>query len=172
MNLLKRLHHRVTGLFATAAAFLFCFAVTAFAASTDTSSTTSFLSAILPPILDLAVTVLAAGGAWLVERLVRLTGVDTEAKRLDVEAKLREALHFAAENGLRFALTKAGMPTIAEPTAEIIANAIFYVTDKNPDTIRKLGVNGDALEDIIRAKWPIASLGLPLAASLSTNPAT
>lgn len=172
MTLLKRLHNRFAGLFVTAAAFLFCFAVTAFAATTETSTTTSFLSTILPPILDLAVTVLAAGGAWLVGRLVRLAGVDTEAKRLEVESKLREALHFAAENGLRFALTKAGMPTIAAPTAEIIADALFYVTDKNPDTIKKLGVNGNALEDIIRAKWPVASLGLPLAASLTTNPAT
>lgn len=172
MNVLKRLHHRVTALFVTAAAFLFCFAITAFAAPADASSTSGFLSAILPPILDLAVTVLASGGAWLVARLVRLAGVDTQAKRLDVESKLREALHFAAENGLRFALTKAGMPAIAEPTAEIIADALFYVTDKNPDTIKKLGVNGNALEDIIRAKWPVAGLGLPLAASLSTNPAT
>ncbi|MCM2291077.1 hypothetical protein NAC44_01880 [Allorhizobium sp. BGMRC 0089] len=172
MTFLKRLHHRITGLLLTAAAFLFCFAVTAFAATNEASAPTSFLSAILPPILDLAVTVLASGGAWLAARLVRLTGVDTEARRLEVEGKLREALHSAAENGLRFALTKAGMPTIAEPTADIIADALFYVTDKNPDTIRKLGVSGNILEDIIRAKWPIASLGLPLAASLSTNPAT
>lgn len=170
MNLLKRLHHRVTGLFITAAAFLFCFAVTAFAASADTSSTSGFLSAILPPILDLAVTVLASGGAWLVARLVRLAGVDTEAKRLDVENKLREALHFAAENGLRFALTRAGMPAIAQPTADIIADAMFYVTNKNPETLDKLGVTISGLEDILHAKWPIASLGLPIAASSAISP--
>jgi hypothetical protein len=170
MKLLKRLHHRVTGLFVTAAAFLFCFAVTAFAATADTSSTSGFLSAILPPILDLAVTVLATGGAWLVGRLIRLTGVDTEAKRLDVEGKLREALHFAAENGLRFALTRAGMPAIAQPTADIIADAMFYVMNKNPETLDKLGVSISGLEDIIHAKWPIASLGLPIAASSAISP--
>ncbi|MBB4954380.1 hypothetical protein H4S14_004145 [Agrobacterium vitis] len=172
MTLLKRLYHRATGLLVTAAAFLFCFAVTAFSAVTTKDDASGILVVAMPHLIDLAASVLAVGGTWLAARLVRLIGISDTAKRLEVEGKLREALHFAAENGLRFALTKAGMPTIAEPTAEIIADALFYVTDKNPDTIKKLGVNGNALEDIIRAKWPMASLGLPIVANLTASPAS
>ncbi|MVA26884.1 hypothetical protein V6582_14820 [Agrobacterium vitis] len=178
MTLLKQLHNRVTGLIVTTAALLFCLAVIAFAAApalastADTSYITDLLSAILPPVFSLAITLIATAGAWLVSRLVGLIGISDTAKRLEVEAKLRDCLHFAAENGLRFALTKAGLPAVAGPAAAVVADAMFYVREKNPQTLEKLGVNDKALEDIILSKWPTASLSLPIAAHWSSIPKT
>lgn len=165
--------HRLLHVLLSAIALLFCLAITAFAADSPVSSTgvssQGFLSALLPPVLDLAATVLAMLGAWLVGLLVRLIGISDTAKRLEVEAKLREALHFAAENGLRFALARAGLSAGAAPTAEILADAMFYVRDKNPDTLQKLRLGSKGLEAILLSKWPLVGHGLAASAAPKTS---
>ncbi|MVA40661.1 hypothetical protein [Agrobacterium vitis] len=170
--ILRPPYQRVCNLLMTAAAFLFCLAIAAFAANDTPSLASGFMSALTPSVLELVATVLGVAGTWLITRLVRLIGISDSAKRLEVEAKLRDGLHFAADNGLRFALTKAGLPAIAAPAAAVVADAMFYVREKNPQTLEKLGVNDKALEDIILSKWPTASLALPIAAHWSSIPKT
>ncbi|MCA1492719.1 hypothetical protein I6F11_17500 [Ensifer sp. NBAIM29] len=158
-----------------AAAFLFTFAVVAFATTSSVHAgpvaPSSFISVMLSHAYGIAATGLAMAGAWTVGLLVRLLGASNAAKHLEVEGKLREALHFAAENGLRFAIARAGFPGIAAPTADMIADAMFYVTDKNPGTLKKLGVTGDALEHIILSKWPIFGDRPPFAPAAKATPA-
>lgn len=64
------------------------------------------------------------------------------------EKLLRDALHQSAENGLRYALTNGAGPK----SQEVIAAATRYVKNKNPETLKRLGVSDNALTDIIKTK--------------------
>ena len=159
---MQLLYGRLCVLFFAIFAFAFCLAMTAFAADAAPEPARP-IALIMPYVIELAGAVLAALGGWLMSRLVKLIGVTDAAKRLEVEAHLRQALHFAAENGLRFALTRAGVAG-AEPAAEQLADAMFYVQSKNPDTLDKLGVSDDALRDIVLSKWPLVTPSFRFAA--------
>lgn len=152
-------------LFAFAAAallFLWIAAPYAFAADTGQPVTSNPLFDIviayglpfIEALLGLAVT-------WIIGQIIKLLGITDQATRLKVEGQLRDALHFAAENGLKYAFAKLGAQPSLAASANVIADAIAYVKDKNPGTLAALGVNDQALEHIILSKLP--SLAPPLA---------
>lgn len=89
---------------------------------------------------------------WISARLISLLKVADEAKKAEVEARLRDALHQSAMNALKFAVSKAGIG--AAMSGPVLAEAIRYVEEKNPETLRKLDVPTDALREIIMSKLP------------------
>lgn len=96
---------------------------------------------------------------WIAARLIAFIKVADEKQRVEIEAKLREALHQSAANAIRFALSRAGVPHgviqiggVINDT--ILAEASKYVIEKNPEALEKLGVDGKGLEEIILSKLP------------------
>jgi hypothetical protein len=103
--------------------------------------------------LDVGGTLLAAAGSWIIAKVISLLNITDQAKRLEVEDALRKAFHFGVENAASFAYAKAGVPNGTLPTPGMIADAMFYVQSNNPDTLTKLGVDDDALERVVEAKF-------------------
>lgn len=92
---------------------------------------------------------------WIAARVISLLKVADQAKQAEIEARLREALHQSAMNALKFAITKSGISTYPSTMAPtVISDAIRYVEEKNPDTLKKLDVPTDALREIILSKLP------------------
>ncbi|WP_107342005.1 hypothetical protein [Agrobacterium pusense] len=96
---------------------------------------------------------------WIAARLIALLKVTDEKQRVEIEAKLREALHQSAANAIRFALSKAGVPhgviRIGGAINDaVLAEAAKYVAEKNPEALQKLGVDSKGLEEIILSKLP------------------
>jgi hypothetical protein len=96
---------------------------------------------------------------WIAARLIALLKVTDEKQRVEIEAKLREALHQSAANAIRFALSKAGVPhgviRIGGAINDaVLAEAAKYVAEKNPEALQKLGVDAKGLEEIILSKLP------------------
>ncbi len=96
---------------------------------------------------------------WISARLISLLKVADEKQQLDIQAKLRQALHDSAANALKFALARAGISggAIANVTASAVTSAMLleatkYVEEKNPEALQKLGVTPNALHDIILSK--------------------
>lgn len=99
--------------------------------------------------------------AWISARLISLLKVADEKQQLEIEGKLRQALHDSAANALKFALARSGISggEIVSATASTITSAMLheatkYVEEKNPDALQKLGVTPDALQDILMSKVP------------------
>ncbi|MBA8799130.1 hypothetical protein FHW77_002849 [Agrobacterium sp. RC10-4-1] len=92
---------------------------------------------------------------WIAARLIALLKVTDEKQRVEIEAKLREALHQSAANAIRFALSKAGLPNVGGVINDtILTEASKYVIEKNPEALQKLGVDAKGLEEIILSKLP------------------
>ncbi|MNE12374.1 hypothetical protein D3C80_1051690 [compost metagenome] len=107
--------------------------------------------------------------AWISARVISLLAITDEKQRIDIEGKLRDALHQSAANAVRFALAKAGVIHIGGHVSEaIIADAAKYVIEKNPDAIAKLGVNAKALNEIIMSKLPEMIQGVSVRQSVET----
>lgn len=111
---------------------------------------------IMQPVIVLLVsTVGPVLVTWISARVISLLKITDEKQRIEIESKLRDALHQSAANAVRFALAKAGVVHIGGQVSEaIIADAARYVIEKNPDAIAKLGVNAKALNEIIMSKLP------------------
>ena len=111
---------------------------------------------IVQPIVVLLVsTVGPILATWIAARLIALLKVADEKQRVEIEAKLRDALHQSAANAIRFALSKAGLPNVGGVINDtILAEASKYVIEKNPEALEKLGVDGKGLEEIILSKLP------------------
>lgn len=96
---------------------------------------------------------------WISARLIALLKVTDEKQRVEIEAKLRDALHQSAGNALRYALSKAGVPhgviqIGGDVNGAVLAEAAKYVVEKNPEALQKLGVDAKALNDILLSKLP------------------
>ncbi|MBD8665308.1 hypothetical protein IFT59_18875 [Rhizobium sp. CFBP 8752] len=96
---------------------------------------------------------------WISARLISLLRVADEKQQLDIQAKLRQALHDSAANALKFAIARSGITggAIASVTASAVTSAMLrdatkYVEEKNPEALQRLGVTPDALQDIIMSK--------------------
>lgn len=110
---------------------------------------------IVRPLIELAVmTVGPVIVVWLSAKLAGVLKITDETKRKEMEEKIRDALHASAANGLRYALTKAGLPVTAQPTPEILNMALEYVMEKNPETVNQLGASPKDVKDIILSKAP------------------
>lgn len=107
--------------------------------------------------------------AWISARVISLLKITDEKQRIDIESKLRDALHQSAANAVRFALAKAGVIHVGGQVSDaIIADAARYVIEKNPDAIAKLGVNAKALNEIIMSKLPDMIQGVSVRQSVET----
>lgn len=106
-----------------------------------------------PLVVLLVSTVGPVLATWIAARLIALLKVNDEKQKLEIEAKLRDALHQSAANALKFAFAKSGVSAVAI-TGAVMGEAIRYVEEKNPDALVKLGVHQDALRDIILSKVP------------------
>jgi hypothetical protein len=98
---------------------------------------------------------------WISARLISLLKVADEKQQLEIEGKLRQALHDSAANALKFALARSGISggAIASVAASAVSGAMLleatkYVEEKNPEALQKLGVTPAALQDIIMSKVP------------------
>lgn len=93
---------------------------------------------------------------WISSRVLAVLKVQDEKQKLEIEAKLREALHQSALNALKYAVTKTGVPlgVIGGAGGVTIDAAADYVRQKNPEALAKLGVSSDALKEIIMSKVP------------------
>ncbi|MDH1271642.1 hypothetical protein N5C81_29065 [Rhizobium pusense] len=96
---------------------------------------------------------------WISARLIELLNVTNEKQRVEIEAKLRDALHQSAANALRFALSRAGVPHGVIQIGGTVNDAVLreaanYVVEKNPEALQKLGVDNKALREIILSKTP------------------
>lgn len=112
-----------------------------------------------PVVVLLVSTVGPILATWIAARLIAFIKVADEKQRVEIEAKLREALHQSAANAIRFALSKAGVPhgviRIGGAINDaILAEAAKYVAEKNPEALQKLGVDAKGLEEIILSKLP------------------
>lgn len=112
-----------------------------------------------PVIVLLVSTVGPVLVTWISARLIALLKVTDEKQRVEIEAKLRDALHQSAANAIRFALSKAGLPhgviRIGGAINDaVLAEAAKYVAEKNPEALQKLGVDSKGLEEIILSKLP------------------
>ena len=107
--------------------------------------------------------------AWISARVISLLKITDEKQRIEIESKLRDALHQSAANAVRFALAKAGVIHVGGQVSDaIIADAARYVIEKNPDAIAKLGVNTKALNEIIMSKLPDMIQGVSVRQSAET----
>jgi hypothetical protein len=132
--------------------------VTIAIAQTPTSTTPNWLAdvwGIVFPIMSLLVTTIGpVVVGWLAKRLSdRLTLLD-ENSRKEFEARVRDALHHAALNALKYALTRTGLPVADITKPAVIAEAVDYIRSKNPDSAREAGLNNKGLEEIILSKVP------------------
>jgi len=111
---------------------------------------------IVQPVVVLIVsTVGPVLGGWISFRIIGLLKVTDEKQRVEIETKLNAALHQSALNAMKYAFTKAGLPQLGGLIDPILmAEAVAYVTEKNPDALNKLGVDRKALEEIILSKIP------------------
>lgn len=112
---------------------------------------------IVQPLVTLLVTMVGPIlVGWIAAQIIRLLKVTDEKQQLDIEAKLRDAIHQSAANALKFALARGGLstPVANGVTGAVISEAIAYVQEKNPDALEKLGVDGSSLRDIIISKVP------------------
>ncbi|MFC3074855.1 hypothetical protein [Shinella pollutisoli] len=89
---------------------------------------------------------------WLAMRLVALLKISDEAKRAEIEGRLREALHASAENAVAYARARFGGSLTAPPIPAALEAAKDYVRSKNAGTLRQLGVSEGDLSDIILSK--------------------
>ncbi|CDN95934.1 hypothetical protein [Agrobacterium tumefaciens] len=108
-----------------------------------------------PVVVLLVSTVGPVLATWIATKLISLLNVTNEKQRVEIEAKLREALHQSAANAIRFALSKAELPNVRGVLNDtILAEASKYVIEKNPEALEKLGVDTKGLEEIILSKLP------------------
>ncbi|MDZ7926127.1 MAG: hypothetical protein U5L46_02970 [Agrobacterium sp.] len=122
-----------------------------------------------PVIVLLVSTVGPVLVTWISARVISLLKITDEKQRIEIESKLRDALHQSAANAVRFALAKAGVIHVGgQVSGAIIADAARYVIEKNPDAIAKLGVNTKALNEIIMSKLPDMIQGVSVLQSAET----
>lgn len=110
-------------------------------------------SIVQPVVVLLVSTVGPVLVTWISARLISWLKVSDDAKKAEVQARLREALHQSAMNALKYALAKSGAgPAVIGST--LISEAVRYVEEKNPEALSKLNVSGEGLREIIMSKIP------------------
>jgi hypothetical protein len=91
---------------------------------------------------------------WIGARVIALLKITDQAKRLEIETQLRNAIHASSANAIRFAIARAALVPGAVISPQLIETATTYVVEKNPDALAKLGVTEDMLREIITSKVP------------------
>lgn len=108
-----------------------------------------------PVVVLLVSTVGPALVTWLSVQLIALLNISDEKQRVEIETRLRLALHESAINALKYAITRTGLPlAVGNVPGQVLDAAIEYVAQKNPEALEKLGVDISGLQDIIMSKVP------------------
>lgn len=113
---------------------------------------------VIMPIVSLIITALVG---WAVQRFHAWTGYQ-------IEARHREALQSALENGVRFAIQRlaadrAGFDPLqmsGQDKQKVLDGAVDYVLGSVPDAVRHFGLgrNADLIERLALPKLPIPTL--------------
>lgn len=150
--------NKIGSLFAAIVFLLVLAPMLALAQDTSLVPTNSWLyplwTNLVPLLVTIGTPIAMAIGAWISVKLSNLLSKNDEVARLKIEGEIRNALHAAALNGLKYAMTRAGIPKGETPTATVIAEAIDYIRTKSPDTAKQAGADDVALEQIILSKFP------------------
>ncbi|EUB97321.1 hypothetical protein PMI07_000897 [Rhizobium sp. CF080] len=120
------------------------------AASNTTVSGGSIFAVVAPYILELASVLVAAIVAWLSAKVKTLIGIQ-------IEAKHREALQSALQNGINLGMSKAGGWISAKDydlKNKALAEGVNYVLASVPDAIKFFGLTPEKLGKLIEAKLP------------------
>lgn len=142
----------------TLAALLMFIVGPAFAQDTAVVSQSSWLSGvweIVQPIAAVLATIVGpAIAAFIAGQLIKLLGITDKNAQLEVEKKVRDALHNSALNAVKYAVAKRVGPlgdlVKGHIPADLIQTAVDYVRSKNPDAAA--GVDDDNLVEIILSK--------------------
>jgi len=115
------------------------------------------LLSVFKPIIELLVLTVGPVLVGAVSaKLIQTLNIQDAAKKTELDANLRDALHKSAENAIKFALARLGLSTaivssgVVNPA--VIREAINYVVEKNPDALKGLEVSDDSLTDILMTK--------------------
>lgn len=131
------------GVFMVAAAF----AVSAFAG--DGSIPVSlFLDPVRPYVAEVATIVIAGLVGWLGRRIHTLTG-------LNIEARHREALQSALENGARLVLDRVARSAggkVVPLGNTVLGDGVEYVLRSVPDAVQHFGLSPERVGELIRPK--------------------
>ncbi len=138
--------------------------------TTEASVVAAILSTVMPIIVLLISTLGPAAGTYIIAQIIGFLGITNQNKKLEVEGKLRDVLHFCMVNALKFAYTKAGLPLGSALSPAVISDALFYVKDKNPGTVAALGLNDTDLEHILLTKFSEVADGAPWQQALKDAP--
>lgn len=110
---------------------------------------------LLPLVTLLVSTVGPVLVGWIAARLIAVLQITDENARKELEARLRDALHAAALNGLKYAVTRLGLSgsilTVNDP---VVRDAVEYVISKNPDTVIQLGIGENDIAEVVLSKVP------------------
>jgi hypothetical protein len=110
----------------------------------------SIFAIVEPYILEVASVLVAAIVAWLSAKVKTLVGIQ-------IEAKHREALQSALQNGINYGMSKAGGWVSAKDydlKNKALAEGINYVLSSVPDAIKFFGLTPAKLGKLIEAKLP------------------
>lgn len=105
-------------------------------------------------LMPLIVAAIGAALTWAAARFHQWTGIQ-------IEAKHRQALQSALENGARYGIEilreRGGQIDWRDPTLMqgIMDDAIEYVSNSVPDAIRHFGLSIPQLEQLLRPKLPV-----------------
>lgn len=159
----------------------------AFAQDTGTVSNQSWLYGvwgILQPLVStLALVVGPVIATWISAQVIRLFNVQDLNAQKELEQKIRTALHEAAANAVKYAITLNGItlkPGSGIPEV-VIKDAIEYIRSKSPDTAAQAGLDNKGLTDIILSKVPdvmvtvaaaTPTVELPVDLSITREPVT
>lgn len=93
---------------------------------------------------------------WLAAKLAALLQSTDEAKRKEIEERLRVALHTSAFNALKYAASRAGiqLPDALSVASPSVVDAIDYIRSKNPDAIDAFNLSNEQLAEIVISKLP------------------
>lgn len=140
---------------------LLCLAVPITLAQAEPASSPSLLADIWSVVSPLVVMAVSTIGpvliGWLAWKLASLLNIQDAAKRQEIEARLRDALHKAAEAGAKVAAVRLGLPTTGNLSASspVVQAAVEYVTTHNPETLEAFGLGDgdDTLAEIVLSKF-------------------
>ncbi|MBZ9653566.1 hypothetical protein [Phyllobacterium lublinensis] len=93
---------------------------------------------------------------WLAAKLAFLLQSTDEAKRNEIEERLRVALHTSAFNALKYAASRSGiqLPDMLSSASPAVLSAIDYIRSKNPDAVDAFKLSNEQLAEIVISKLP------------------
>lgn len=113
---------------------------------------------ILEPIITLLVITVGPILVTLITaRLSTLLSFKSDTEKANFEKAVSDAIHRSAVNGLKYAATRAGIDVLKPDgtiSKDVLLEASKYVQDKNPESLKKLGVDGGQLIDLLIAHAP------------------